>query len=233
MSEKEYIGILVAMDEELSGILKLVKNMQEREIKDIVFYLGTICGNRVVIAKTGVGKVNSSRTAMVMNYEFKLQSVLNIGVAGAINPTLFVGNIIIGKTNVQYDFDITAFGHKKGYIPGVGDIIPSTEKLVAICEEKLVDTFKNIKVGVVSTGDRFCTSLKDRFEIYRVFDADAVDMEGASVAQICYLNKIPFVSVKVISDCPSGNNEIEYENNLEFACNLCAEVTAKILEGEF
>lgn len=229
----KYQGILVAMDEELEGILELIKDKEEQYIGDTLFHIGKIGDTKVVIAKTGVGKVHAARTTMIMHYEYKLKSLINIGVAGAINPTLTIGDVVIGKACVQHDFDITAFNHKKGYIPSVGDQIPCSVDMLDWCKPKIVEE-KNekIKAGIVASGDIFCTKLTDKYEIYRVFDADAVDMEGASIAQVCYLNKLPFISIKVISDSPSGNNEIEYENNLEYACKKCGNIIAKLLEGE-
>ena len=117
------IGIIVAMDEERETILDIMTDVKIEQMYNLRFIKGKIHGKECILVKSGVGKVNAARTAQIMIDKYDLQYVINIGVGGAINPFLNIGDVLIGKNVVQHDFDITAFGHSKGYITGVGDKI--------------------------------------------------------------------------------------------------------------
>ena len=115
------VGIIVAMQEELEEILNIMTNTEEKEIYELNFIIGKIEKNRVVVVKCGVGKVNAARVTQLLIDKFEVKCVINLGAAGALNPFLNIGDIIIGEKLVQHDFDITAFDHDKGYITGVGE----------------------------------------------------------------------------------------------------------------
>lgn len=221
------VGIIVAMQEELEEILNIMNNIEEKEIYEISFISGKIEDIEVVVVKSGVGKVNAARTTQILIDKLNVKSVINVGSAGALNPFLNIGDIVIADKLIQHDFDITAFDHDKGYITGVGDYIYSNDELV----KKLQNTVNKIEnkaykviTGVIASGDIFCTDINMKNKIYSKFNAECVEMEGAAIAQVCYLDKIPFVVLRSISDSPNGNNAIVFDEFVKLASKRCAEI---------
>lgn len=218
------IGLIVAMDEELIAIKKIMKNIKINKIYELLFYEGTIENKDFVLVKCGVGKVNAARTTQVLIDNYDLDLIINLGSAGSLNDKLNIGDIVIGKRLIQHDFDITAFGHQKGYITDIGRDFYSDGDNIKICE-KVINTICNNKVviGTIVSGDIFCTDIKMKEKIRNKFDAECTEMEGAAIAQVCTLDKIPFIVIRAISDKLNGNNEIDFNTFLELASNRCAE----------
>lgn len=227
-------GIIVAMQEELEEIIKIMKDIEEKEIYGIYFIKGKIEDTKVVVVKSGVGKVNAARTTQILIDKLKVKSIINVGTAGALSPFLNIGDIVIAEKLVQHDFDITAFDHDKGYITGVGEYIYSDYKLVKKLQNvanKIKDETYNINTGVIATGDIFCTDIAMKNKIYTKFDAECVEMEGAAIAQVCYLDKIPFVVFRSISDTPNGNNAIVFDKFVELASKRCANILKEFFKN--
>lgn len=227
-------GIIAAMQEEMQEIQKIMKNIQKIEIYGLNFTKGEINDKLVVLVEAGVGKVNATRTAQLLIDKFDIDVVINIGSAGSANDKLNIGDIVIGKKLVQHDFDITAFGHPKGYISNVGQYLESDNQLMKKMEKAIKDLenidFK-ILVGTIASGDIFCTDIKMKEKIRNKFEADAIEMEGAAIAQVCKLDDIPFIVIRGISDSPNGNNEITFEQYLEKASKRCAQIIEKFFEN--
>ncbi len=226
------IGIIVAMEEEFEEIQKNMRNIEIKRIHNLTFLIGKIEGKECILVQSGVGKVNAARTMQVMIDYFELDYIVNVGVSGSISNDLSIGDILIGEHVVQHDFDITAFGHSKGYVTGIGNYIKCSE----ILNSKLQGVIKNIperdykiKLGVIATGDIFCTDITMKDKIRAKFNADAVDMECAAIAQVAYLNEIPFMAVRSISDIPNGNNASTFDDNLKLASKRCANLLEEFL----
>ena len=226
------IGIIVAMDEEWEAVARIMKDTKNEEIKNLNFLIGEIEKKQCVLVKSGVGKVNAARTTQVMIDYFELEYIINLGSAGAINEQLEIGDVLIGKKVVQHDFDITAFGHSKGYITGVGDYIECDRILIEEFKELLNNiSEKNYKVivGTVATGDVFCSEVAMKDNIRANFNADVVDMECGAIAQVAYLNDIPFIVVRSISDTPNGKNASTFDENLALASKRSANIFKEFL----
>ena len=130
-------------------------------INNIINDLRNLEGKEVVLVKSNVGKVNSSRVTQILIDNIKVDYIFNIGVAGGIDTSLKVGDIVLGEKLVQHDFDITAFNHEKGYIPKVGVYLQADEYLLKLAREAFVDDKKtNVLSGVIASGDIFCTETK-------------------------------------------------------------------------
>lgn len=226
----KYVGIIFAMEEELEELLKYLKIEKEYTIFDLSFYEGIINGVYCVMVRSGVGKVNAARATQILIDNIKVDYIFNIGVAGGISKSLKVGDIVIGEKLVQHDFDITAFNHDKGYIPEIGVYIQTDDYLFRLANNVLKSDDKiNIVSGVISSGDIFCTEVKMGQKINSKFNALCVEMEGASIAQICYLNHIPFLVLRSISDTPNNDNVITYEEFLKYSSKNIAYAMSKIL----
>lgn len=224
------VGIVFAMEEELVALKEYLKLSKEYNIFDLTFYEGTINNVECVLVQSGVGKVNAARTAQILIDNIKVDYIFNIGVAGGIDESLSVGDIVLGEKLVQHDFDITSFNREKGFIPGVGVYIDSDIYLLTIADSVLKSMQEvNYKRGVIASGDIFCTELKMGQKINSKFNALCVEMEGASIAQVCYLSHIPFLIIRSISDVPNNNNVITYEEFLSSSCKIVANAMNEIL----
>lgn len=218
------IGIIFAMAEELIELKKEINITLEEQIFDLTFYHGTLGNVSCILVESGVGKVNAARTTQILIDKFDVSYIFNIGVAGGIATNLKVGDIVIGERLVQHDFDITAFDHEKGYIPNVGVFIDSDRKLVSLAK-KSTDAVS----GVIASGDIFCTEYMMGEKINRKFQALCVEMEGASIAQVCYLCKVPFLVLRSISDVPNNDNVTTYEEFLKNSSLKIALAMKKII----
>ena len=221
------IGIIAAEQEEFEAILNIAKVEERKEIYELNFVKCKIKDKICVLVKSGVGKVNAARATQILIDNFKPDYIVNVGVAGGLDPMLSIGDIVIGETLVQHDFDITAFGHAKGYIPGVGEKIYADDYLVKKIEEAIGNQEEKVykyEKGVIASGDIFCTAIPMRDKIYAKFNAECVEMEGAAIGQVCSLCNVPFVVIRSISDTPNGENEVTYEKFIKLASERCANI---------
>ncbi len=181
-----------------------------------------------VLVECGIGKVNAARSTQILIDNMKVECIINIGVAGGVSKELDICDIVVGEKIVQHDFDLTGFSHEKGYIPNVGKYIKSDEYLVKIA----MDNCEGIKVhkGVIASGDIFVTEEKMSDKINTKFDALCVEMEGASIAQVCYLSHVPFLVIRSISDSPKkGNNKMSFDEFLLKSTDIVADYMKRIL----
>ena len=219
------IGIIFAMKEELDALKKHLEICNEYKVYDLTFYEAKYNNITCILVESGVGKVNAARTTQILIDHVKVDYIFNIGVAGGIDNSLNVGDVVVGTSLVQHDFDITAFNHNKGYIPNIGINVNSNEYLINLTKE-----IDNLKYGVIASGDIFCTDVNMSKKIHNKFNALCVEMEGASVAQVCYLCNIPFLIIRSISDVPNNNNVITYDEFLEISSNKVANIMIKLLD---
>ena len=226
----EKVGIIFAMEEELLALKEYLELEKEYEIFNLTFYEGKINGIDCVLVESGVGKVNAARTTQILIDNIKVDYIFNIGVAGGIDKSLKVGDIVLGEKLVQHDFDTTAFGHEKGMVPSVGKYVFSDEYLLNVSKKVFEEASISHKVGVIASGDIFCTETWMSEKINKKFDALCVEMEGASVAQVCFLSHVPFLVIRSISDVPNNDNVVTYEEFLSSSCKVVANAMSKILK---
>lgn len=218
----KHIGIIVAEVKELEAIKEIMENIEETIMYDLKIFKGEINNKKYILVRSGVGKVNAARTSQILIDKFDIEYIINIGSAGALNDNLNIGDIVIGTELIQHDFDVTAFGREKGYIPETGKSFESDKNIIKKCENIEIKNIKIVK-GIITSGDIFCTDVKMKEKIRKNFKSDCTEMEGAAIAQVCHLNKIPFIVIRSISDIPNGNNQLEFNEYLEFASKNCAE----------
>lgn len=223
------IGIIAAEEEEMLAIKKYMKNIKEKNIFNLTFYIGSIENNKCILVKCGVGKVNAARTTQVLIDNFDLNYVVNIGSAGAVNPSLSIGDIIVGDKLIQYDFDITELGtYEKGEICGIGKYFSCDDTLINLCKQIVEEEDLICKVGKIGTADLFCAKPEKSAEIYKEFGVECVEMEGGAVAQVCQLDNIPFLVIRSISDTPNGNNKIDFHTYLKSASENAGKILYKL-----
>ena len=224
------IGIIFAMEEELRELLNVMELEREYSIFDLKFYECKLNDLTCILVESGVGKVNAARTCQILIDNMSVDFVFNIGVAGGVSEMLSVGDIVIVDKLVQHDFDITAFNHPKGYIPNVGDFIKCDDYLVYLVN--MTANKLNIPVlrGTIASGDIFCTDPKMSEKSNKKFSALCVEMEGASIGQVCYLSHVPCLIIRCISDTPNNNNVITYEEFLESSSRNVAHLMLEVLK---
>jgi len=221
MSSK--IAIMGAMAEEIEPLLERVDNIKKVKYAKNIYYEATYRGREVVIAYSKVGKVFASLTATILIEKFGCNILLFSGVAGAINPELNIGDLIVASNLCQHDVDITVFGHPFGYFTG-GEVYISTDKrLIEIARGVAEDKNLKLKEGTIATGDQFISS-KDRKEfISSTFNADALEMEGASVAVVCDALNVPCFILRAITDSADGGADIDSDIFLESSAKISAD----------
>ena len=195
------IGIIAAMDLELHGLQSAMCNPVEEVISGITFVRGTIYGQNVVAAVSGVGKVFAAMCAQTMILRYAPDAVVNIGVAGTLTKDLDVLDIVVATAVCQHDMDTSALGDPAGQISGINLVqIPTDERLSNELEQSVLRCGCKCVRGVIASGDQFVSRQEQKHRIAADFDAVAVEMEGASIGQVCFVNKVPFAVVRTISD---------------------------------
>lgn len=219
------IAIMGAMREEIDPILAALGEYTSEEHAGNVFYSAQYAGHEVVIAYSKIGKVFSAITASVMIERFGAQVLLFSGVAGGIGKELKIGDLIMASALCQHDVDITAFGHPYGFIPEGSVMIETDSDLRSLAAEIAVDMGVELYEGIIATGDQFVASSERKAWIEKTFNADALEMEGASVACVCHNFGIPFFVLRAISDTADGEAGIDFDAFLQSS----AQVSAKFI----
>lgn len=227
------IGIIAAENEEMLAIKNIMEEISEEKFFNLTFYSGNIHNRECVLVECGVGKVNAARTTQILIDNFSIDYIINVGSAGSITPELNVQDIVIGKELVQYDFDITQIGdYEKGEICDVGKYFYSDERLIKLCEQT-IDEMKNrefkIKIGRIGSADIFFADSEKAKEVRKEFGMECLEMEGAAIGQVCFLDKIPFLVIRGISDTPNGNNKIDFHTYLKIASKQAAEILESLI----
>lgn len=198
----ETVGIIGAMEEEIHNLLQELEEVNQEERYGIVFYRGNLQGVPVVLCKCGVGKVNAAITAMTLVDHFRVKNILFTGVAGALDPQLDIGDIVISTDCQYHDVDVTALGFAKGVIPfQEHSIFLADKKLIQYAKEACnqLDKVKSI-TGRVLTGDQFIVDKDTSRYLHHELQGACVEMEGAAVAHVAHLTGVPFVIIRSMSD---------------------------------
>ena len=222
------IGIIGAMDVEIQTLINNMQNKSEIALHSRTFYKGSLWGKEVVLSRSGIGKVAAAVCAQTLIDLFKVDCVINTGIAGGIAEGLSVGDIVVSDCALQHDFDVTGFGYPKGYMcTGEDKDKPTLYKADENLKNTVLAVAKehtNAISGIIATGDVFVSSPKVKKEIFSTFNATACEMEGGAIAQVCTLNNTPFVIVRAISDLANGQAAQSYEQFERKAAEDCANI---------
>lgn len=221
------IGILGAMEEEISVILSEMSDISVDNYKGLIFYKGNLLSKEVVLVKAGIGMVNSSISTTLLIEKYKADKIIFSGVAGGLSKDLKVLDIVIGDSFVEYGFDVTAFGYKKGQRAGTKERdIRASEEMIEIT--KHIDT--KVHYGRIASSDVFVDSFEEKLRIKNEFEASAVDMESAAVAHVCELFNIPYLIIRSISDTLGDDSELEYKEFVNIASNQSKNYLLEIIK---
>jgi adenosylhomocysteine nucleosidase len=228
------IGIIGAMEVEVVRLKALLSDKNEQKKGGFVFYTGKLNGNDIILLQSGIGKVNAAIGAAIMIDNYSPDFVINTGAAGGFPGELKVGDIVISNELIHHDMDCTVFGYKTGQVPGMPASFVADNRLIELAE-KCIHKLTNLhtKKATILTGDQFMNNPEATKKIKEIFPlAEAVEMEGAAIAQTCYQFKTPFVVIRSISDIAGQENAIEYEEFVETAAvnsaNMVVEMTKEL-----
>jgi adenosylhomocysteine/aminodeoxyfutalosine nucleosidase len=224
------IAIMGAMPEEIEPIIAKLDNLNVVEYAANKYYEGSFNGKDVVVAYSKIGKVFATLTATILIEKFGCGVVLFSGVAGAISDELQIGDLIIADGLCQHDLDITAFGHPYGYVPEGEVCIPTTPRLREIAQKVASNKGINLKEGVIATGDQFIACSDKKNWICDTFKADALEMEGASVAVVCNALDIEYFILRAISDAADMDASFSFDEFLESSAKISADFILSMVD---
>ena len=229
------IGIIGALAVEVEGLLVKMKIGDITTIGGMVFYTGEIAGKKVVVARCGVGKVNAAMCAQAMIVSFPVTGVINLGAAGAIDDTLNIGDVVVATDLVNHDVNAGSFGYLPGHVPGMESVaFPADKQLAGLALKAYNAAFAGGTAkahhGRIATGDQFIEDAAHKQQISENFVALCVEMEGAAIAQVCYLNRIPFAAIRAISDKADGSAQANFEEFVAQAAENSATVVMNMME---
>ena len=220
------IGIIGAMPSELADIRNTLKDAEVKHISGFDFYINEVAGKKVINACCGIAKVNAALCAQVLIDNFKPDAVINAGIAGGMDSSIKVCDIVVSNEVLPHDLDLHFL---KDYPPYCG-IFKADKNLidtaVNICTKQGVKSF----VGRIVSGEAFITDTAVKNGIKDKFDPFAVDMESAAVGHCAYLNEVPFVSVRCISDNADDEGAMSFDEFEKIAARRVADVVLEMVE---
>lgn len=207
------LGIIGAMDEEVAKIKKHMEQVEERTIASMNFLKGTVKGHPVVVVRSGIGKVNAAICTQILADVYGVDAVINTGIAGSLNADINIGDIVLSTDALEHDMDAVAFGYPVGQIPRMDTLsFTADEKLRKIAKEtcERVNTDVSVFEGRVVSGDQFISDKAKKEWLVENFAGYCTEMEGAAIAHAAYLNGIPFLIIRAISDKADDSASIDY-----------------------
>lgn len=207
------IGIIGAMELEVKALQEEMTTASIREKAGMKFYEGTLNGADIVVVQSGIGKVNAALCTQILVDLFGVTHLINTGVAGSLNAGLDIGDILISRDALHHDTDVTIFGYRPGEVPGLGRReFPADERMMKLAKEACEKVNPDVHAifGRVVSGDQFISGNDVKERLIREYQGDCAEMEGASIAHGAYLNGIPFVIIRAISDKADNSAEMDY-----------------------
>lgn len=230
-------GILGAMQTEVAQLIAAMTDVSTATVAGQTYYEGTLGKQRVVLVQCGVGKVAAAIGAQVLCDRYGITALINTGVAGGLHPDLEVGDIVLGTTALQHDFNVTALGYARGYLCCGGD---NQKPTVFTADPTLITQFHaaaapllgeaKIIEGPIATGDLFVDSTDIKRKLIARFGAAAAEMEGAAIAQVATANDVPFLIIRAISDLAEKQANVSYETFEKLAADRSARILLAMAE---
>ncbi len=224
------IGIIGAMDMEVAQLRSRMTDTVSETISGIEFTRGTLEGQPAVVARCGVGKVFAALCAQTMILKYTPDCIINTGVGGTLSPELSIGDVAVSSTVVQYDMDTSPLGDPVGLVSGINIIhFPANETLRQSAVAVLTDMGLNHRIGTIATGDRFLCDPVVKAQLNRDFGAIACEMEGGAIAHVCYVNDVPFLILRAISDGADDQSNMDFPTFARMAAEHSADALAAML----
>lgn len=208
------LGIIGAMDEEVLEIKNALTDVSVENVTGMDFYRGKVNGKEVVVVRSGIGKVNAAVCSQILVDRFGVEAIVNTGIAGSLRAEINIGDIVLSTDSVQHDMDATGFGYPAGQIPRMDTFaFPADEKLLNLAKECCARVNPDIQAftGRVVSGDQFISDKEKKQWLTETFDGSCTEMEGAAIAQVCYLNHIGCLIIRAISDKADDSANMDYQ----------------------
>lgn len=221
------IGIIGAMELEVEELKSELKNAKVTNKAGMDFYEGTLNGADAVIVRCGIGKVNAALCVQILADLFQVTHIINTGVAGSLNAKLDIGDILISKDALHHDMDVSPLGYAPGIVPQMEtSFFAADETLMKLAAESCAKVNPDIHAltGRVVSGDQFIAGKEIKNKLISTFQGDCAEMEGASIAHGAYLNGLPFVIIRAISDKADDSAEMDYPTFEKAAAGHCAKL---------
>lgn len=228
------IGIIGAMEEEVMALREKMDIKEVRSIASLDFLIGTLNNKEIVLVRAGIGKVNAAVCTQILIDVFYVDAIINTGVAGALSPKLEIGDIVISSEAIEHDFDASAFGHGLGVIPRMDtSVFTSDEHLVKIASEagEALPSSTNLYVDRIVSGDQFIAGMERKKVLVEEFKGFCTEMEGAAIAHVAYLNKVPCVIIRSISDKADDSAEVNFAEFTKLAALNSCKMIERMLEA--
>ena len=209
----EKIGIIGAMEEEVEALRSKMEEVQKTTRASMDFYSGSLHGKQVVVVRSGIGKVNAGICTQILADLFRVDAVINTGIAGSLRAEINIGDVVISTDALQHDMDATGFGYAPGEIPRMPvSCFQADAHLAKTAAAACREAVPRIRVfqGRVVSGDQFISDRACKERISAQFQGMCTEMEGAAIAQAAYLNQIPFVIIRAISDKADDSATVDY-----------------------
>ncbi|MEE0655895.1 MAG: 5'-methylthioadenosine/adenosylhomocysteine nucleosidase [Blautia hansenii] len=207
------IGIIGAMEEEVELLKEKMTDTVIIEKAGMKFVKGTLKGQTAVVVRSGIGKVNAGICTQILADEFQVGAVINTGIAGSLKAEINIGDIVLSTDTMQHDVDAREFGYPLGQIPRMETLtFLADEKLRKLAKEVCEEVNPDIQVfeGRVTSGDQFVADKETKEKIIENTQAYCTEMEGAAIGQAAYLNKIPYLVIRAISDKADDSAHVDY-----------------------
>ncbi len=232
--KNKLFGIIGALDAEIDEYIKHIQNLKKNIWKEFIFYEGQLAGKDVVVCKSGVGKVFAAMITQKLIDTYDPFCIIFTGVAGGLNQKLNIGDIVVAKDCVQHDLDTSDLGFLRGTVPYTNyRFFQSDKNLISLALSfSSVSSQHLIYEGRILTGDQFLTSKKINSYEYLIKElkGDAVEMEGASVGQVCSINDVPFLIIRTISDNADENASVNFQKFLPLVAKNSFSMVKNILK---
>lgn len=224
------VGIIGAMDEEVNILRSRMQSVNTKTIATMEFNEGVLEGKAVVVVRSGIGKVNAAVCTQILATVYQVNAVINTGIAGSLRNEIDIADIVLSVDTLQHDMDTTGFGYEPGVIPRMEtSIFKADEELLSLAKEVCAEYLPEIGVhtGRIVSGDQFISDSTKKAWLTRQFGGYCTEMEGAAIGQTAYLNNLPFLIVRAISDKADNSAQMEYATFEQLAISN----TVKLITG--
>ena len=207
------IGIIGAMEPEIALLKEQMLIERTYDQARMQFVEGLLGEVPVVVVQSGIGKVNAAACTQILVDDFKADYIINTGIAGSLKAEIDIADVVISSDVLHHDMDATGFGYPLGQIPRMDTLsFAADERLIKLAGEACKNAVSEIgvHVGRVVSGDQFISDKAVKERISSNFDGFCTEMEGAAIAQVSYLNKVPFVILRTISDKADDSATMDY-----------------------
>lgn len=229
------LGIIGAMDEEIAKIKEQMENVRVMSRASMEFFEGTVNGQPVVVVRSGIGKVNAAMCTQILADVYHVDAIINTGIAGSLNADINIGDIVLSTDTLEHDMDAVAFGYPLGQIPRMDTLSFKADAKLrkaakSVCEQVNPDV--TVFEGRVVSGDQFISDKEKKQWLVDNFAGYCTEMEGAAIAHAAYLNGIPFLVIRAISDKADDSASVDYpafeakaiEHSVKLLLELCRQL---------